>query len=49
LRRGGVFGAGIDAGGRRTRFSAGLRYSRWQSTSLVPSSNFTDLLIGITF
>jgi hypothetical protein len=49
LRRGGVFGAGFEAGGRRTRFSLGGRYSRWQSTSLVPNSNFVDVLLGITF
>lgn len=49
FRRGGVFGAGFDAGGSRTRFSLGGRYSRWQSTSLVPSANFIDVLVGITF
>lgn len=49
FRRGGVFGAGFDVGGSRTRFSLGGRYSRWQSTTLVPNSNFIDLLVGITF
>jgi len=49
LRRGGVFGLGIDAGGSRTRFSIGGRYSRWQNTTLVPSANFIDVLVGITF
>jgi hypothetical protein len=49
LRRGGVFGLGLEAGGGRTRFSLGGRYSRWQSTTLVPSANFIDVLAGITF
>lgn len=49
LRRGGVFGAGLEAGAGRTRFSVGGRYSRWQQTTLIPSANFIDVLVGVTF
>ena len=49
FRRGGVFGAGVEVGGGRRRFSLGGRYSRWQSTSLIPNSNFVDVLAGFTF
>ena len=49
LRRGGVFGAGLEVGTGRTRFTAGGRYSRWENTSLIPNANFIDVLIGITF
>jgi len=49
FRRGGVFGGGLEFGSGRTRFSAEARYSRWQGTTLVPSANFTDVLLGLTF
>jgi hypothetical protein len=49
FRRGGVFGGGLEFGSGRTRVSGEFRYSRWQNTALVPSSNYVDLLIGLTF
>ena len=49
LRRGGCFGAGLEAGSGRKRFSLGLRYSRWAGRPLLPSTNMLDALAGFTF
>lgn len=49
LRRGGVFGAGLEIGSGRKRLSLGGRYSRWENTTLIPNSNFIDALVGFTF
>ncbi len=48
-RPGFVMGGGIEIGSKKLRLQPGLRWSRYNMTTLIPSVNSIDFLVGLMF
>ncbi|MBY0505477.1 MAG: hypothetical protein K2X03_16305 [Bryobacteraceae bacterium] len=48
-RPGFVMGGGIEIGSRKLRLQPGLRWTRYNTSSFIPSVNSIDFLVGLMF